>query len=268
MPFLSIAGHSDPAGANRADVCVRTVRGRSLIGSCDHETDILEKLGQERRFSEGEVVVRIDEDRGFVGWIVSGSAIMRRTLRNGRSQIVGLLMPGDFVGQSLGRAFAGEVIAADQLALRRFRRVQFDAIVDAVPALRRSLFDKTLSELDATREMLLLLGQKNVRERVASYMLMMSRRTGTPPVDGRARFRNPLRRTAMAEFLGLALETVSRQVSELKREGLIGLDGTRGIVIEAWGLLVLETGDGSEKWPVASIVNASGTRLDKRRSSG
>ena len=53
----------------------------------------------------------------------------------------------------------------------------------------------------------------------------------------------PLTREAMADYLGLTLETVSRQISALKREGIITLEGKRKVIIPDFDRLQIETGD-------------------------
>ena len=89
-----------------------------------------------------------------------------------------------------------------------------------------------LDELDAARDWMLLLGRKTAREKIASFMLMVAKRTKLPEDSGDAgRIELPLTREAMADYLGLTLETVSRQVSSLKRDGIIRLDGKRGVDI-------------------------------------
>jgi CRP/FNR family transcriptional regulator len=56
----------------------------------------------------------------------------------------------------------------------------------------------------------------------------------------------PLTREAMADYLGLTLETVSRQISALKREGVIHLEGKRHVTVPDYGLLLEVAGDDSD----------------------
>ena len=56
----------------------------------------------------------------------------------------------------------------------------------------------------------------------------------------------PLTREAMADYLGLTLETVSRQISALRREGVIALDGKRRVIVPDFNRLVAESGDDSD----------------------
>ena len=79
----------------------------------------------------------------------------------------------------------------------------------------------TLDELDAAREWMLLLGRKTAREKIASLLAIIARRDAAlkpaAAKGGRWSFDLPLTREEMADYLGLTLETVSRQMSALKR---------------------------------------------------
>ena len=64
--------------------------------------------------------------------------------------------------------------------------------------------------------------------------------------QGRMTIDMPLTREAMADYLGLTLETVSRQISALKRDGLIELEGKRHIIVPDFDRLLEEAGDDSD----------------------
>jgi CRP/FNR family transcriptional regulator len=96
---------------------------------------------------------------------------------------------------------------------------------------------------------MLLLGRKTAREKIASFLSIIARRDATVPNTGglgEVSFDLPLTREAMADYLGLTLETVSRQMSGLKKDGVIRLEGKRHIVIPDFDLLMDETGDDAD----------------------
>ena len=98
-------------------------------------------------------------------------------------------------------------------------------------------------------EWMLLLGRKTAREKIASFIAIIARREAAlqkREPGGRMRIELPLTREAMADYLGLTLETVSRQISALKREGVIELQGKRTIVLPDFAQLVGESGDDSD----------------------
>lgn len=84
----------------------------------------------------------------------------------------------------------------------------------------------TLDELDAAREWMLLLGRKTARERIASFLCILARREAAlhhKTVTGAISIDLPLTREELADYLGLTQETVSRQISALRRDGILDL---------------------------------------------
>jgi CRP/FNR family transcriptional regulator len=117
-----------------------------------------------------------------------------------------------------------------------FSRRDFDAFAREHPALEHKLLQRTLGELDRTRRWMLLLGRKSAGERVASFIIEMSERLVEQGCQGThdqplKRFTLPFSRQQVADVLGLTIETVSRQFTRLKSEGLIDLPSRREVEI-------------------------------------
>ena len=113
------------------------------------------------------------------------------------------------------------------------------------PHIAQRLLEMTLDELDAAREWMLVLGRKTAREKIASLLAIIARRNalvGTAD-DHAVTLELPLTREAMADYLGLTLETVSRQISALKRDGVIVLTGKRHVAVPDLVRLMAEAGD-------------------------
>ena len=107
----------------------------------------------------------------------------------------------------------------------------------------------TLDELDAAREWMLVLGRKTAREKIASLLSIIARRDSSVnmrQVTDQLTFDLPLTREAMADYLGLTLETVSRQISALRKDGVIVLDGKRHVTVPDMGRLLEEAGDDAD----------------------
>ena len=93
---------------------------------------------------------------------------------------------------------------------------------------------------------MLLLGRKTAREKVSSLLVILAyhdaAQSGHSPADGLF-FPVLLTRSAMADYLGLTIETVSRQFSALKDDGIIILDDSQHICVPDFAMLLNETGD-------------------------
>lgn len=234
--------------AHDCDGC--PIRHRAVCARC--ETDELEQLEQikyYRSYEAGQTVTWSGDQMEFVGSVVSGIATLTQTMEDGRTQMVGLLLPSDFVGRPGRDRAAYNVVAVTDMVMCCFRRKPFEGMMVATPHIAERLLEMTLDELDAAREWMLVLGRKTAREKIASLLAIIARRDATLKMQsarGRLVFDLPLTREAMADYLGLTLETVSRQISALKRDGVIELEGKRHITIPDMGRLLEEAGDDSD----------------------
>ncbi|MEC8195809.1 MAG: helix-turn-helix domain-containing protein, partial [Pseudomonadota bacterium] len=125
----------------------------------------------------------------------------------------------------------------------------FETMMLETPHVAQRLLEMTLDELDAAREWMLVLGRKTAREKIASLLSIIGRRDVSlklEGVGGKIVFDLPLTREAMADYLGLTLETVSRQMSALKRDGVIQLEGKRHVTVPSFERLLDEAGDDSD----------------------
>lgn len=177
----------------------------------------------------------------FVGSVVSGTATIERLMEDGRKQTMGLLLPSDFIGRPGRNIAMFDVTAVTDVTLCCFRRESFEKMVAETPHISQRMLEMALDELDAARDWMLLLGRKTAREKIATFLMMVVRRTETE-ANHEAQFDLPLTRDAMADFLGLTIETVSRQFSNLRKDGLIVLQDKRAILIPDTEALRAEAG--------------------------
>jgi CRP/FNR family transcriptional regulator len=185
----------------------------------------------------------------FVGSVVTGIASLTQTMEDGRTQMVGLLLPSDFVGRPGREGAAYDVVATTDLVMCCFRKKPFERMMIETPHIAQRLLEMTLDELDAGREWMLVLGRKTAREKIASLLSIIARRDASLKLSGMQGplvFDLPLTREAMADYLGLTLETVSRQMSALKRDGVIQLEGKRHVTIPDLSRLLEEAGDDAD----------------------
>ncbi len=226
------------------------IRHRAVCARCDaDELALLEDIKYYRSFSAGQTVMWAGDRMDFVASVVSGVASLTQTMEDGRTQMVGLLLPSDFVGRP-GRAVASyTVTATSDLVTCCFRRKPFEQMISSTPHIAHRLLEMTLDELDAAREWMLVLGRKTAREKIASLLAIIARRDAIAqqgPKTNSVVFDLPLTREAMADYLGLTLETVSRQISSLKKDGVIALEGKRRVIVHDIDRLMEEAGDDSD----------------------
>lgn len=226
------------------------IRHRAVCARCEtDELARLEEMKYYRSFEAGKTVVWSGDRMDFVASVVTGIATLTQTMEDGRRQIVGLLLPSDFVGRPGREVAAYDVTATTDLVMCCFRKKPFEEMMLATPHVGQRLLEMTLDELDAAREWMLLLGRKTAREKIASLLAIIARRHAllASSQKGKAvQVELPLTREAMSEYLGLTLETVSRQISALKRDGVIEIAGKRHVTIPDFDRLIEESGDDSD----------------------
>lgn len=226
------------------------IRYRAVCATCEApELAALESSKYYRRYEAGQVVVLAGERMDFVASVVSGVAGLTQTMEDGRTQMVGLLLPSDFLGRPGRDSSPYHVTALSELLLCCFRRRPFEGLLRSSPRIAARLLDMTLDDLDAARDWLLLLGRKSAREKIASFLTILARRDAMlrpGGAGGPVVLDLPLTRESMADYLGLTLETVSRQISALKRDGVIALEGSRRVTVPDFQRLVMESGDDSD----------------------
>lgn len=230
------------------------IRHRAVCARCDD--DELEQLNQikfYKTYTAGQTIAMRGDALDVVASVVAGTATLERAIEDGRTQLVGLLLPSDFIGRPGRDTLQYDVTAVTDVTLCCFQRKPFEALLTRIPHVQERLLEMALDELDAARDWMLLLGRKTAREKIASFLMLIAKRTVHP--DGQvlgdlSRIELPISREAMANFLGLTIETVSRQFTGLRKDGVIELDGNRSVRIPDLETLLLESGDDSDGGPL------------------
>ena len=222
------------------------IRHRAICARCDDdELSRLETIKSYKTFEAGQPIIwRGDELLTFAS-VVKGIASLSRTMEDGRTQVVGLLLPSDFIGRP-GREYVDfDVTAVTEVTLCQFQRKPFEALVEDVPHISQRMMEMALDELNAAREWMVLLGRKTAREKIATFLEMIVRRS-TISDHAAAHYSLPLTREEIANFLGLTLETISRQLSVMKKDGIVEFEGRRTFVIKDLAALHAASGDDAD----------------------
>lgn len=182
----------------------------------------------------------------FVSSIVAGVASLSKTLEDGRTQMVGLMLPSDFIGRPGRKEIEFDVTATTDITLCCFEREPFEKLVEQTPHVAHRLIELTLDELDAARDWMLLLGRKTAREKIATFVEMLVQRSHIDDVAPAGKIALPMTRDQIANYLGLTLETVSRQFSALKKDGIIDFDDRKSFIVVDTAALHDATGDDAD----------------------
>ncbi|MDX8449822.1 Crp/Fnr family transcriptional regulator [Mesorhizobium captivum] len=166
--------------------------------------------------------------------VLSGVVKLTKSLSDGRQQIVGLQFAPDFLGQPFKAKSAIHAEAATTVSLCSFPKAAIEQMMKQSPELEHRLLRQTLNELDEAREWMVTLGCKTAPEKVASFLLMIARNIGSSvgPAARSACFDLPLTRADISDFLGITNETVSRQLTRLRMDGVIRIENNRRVTVD------------------------------------
>ena len=190
----------------------------------------LSKHSSRRKIDAGCEFIGQGENVASYSNILKGVVKLSKVMADGRQQIVGLQFAPDF----MGRPFLGEsrmtAEAATDTEICVFPRRAMERLISETPELEHHLHNQALKELDEARDWMLTLGRKTAQEKVASFLALIADNSD-PEFDRDSVFELPLSRSEIADFLGLTIETVSRQMTKLRKEGVIRIENNRHITV-------------------------------------
>lgn len=217
------------------------VRNRAICADLERdELAALNAIGRRRDVAAGEQLLWEGDEAALVATVVDGVMKLSSQTTDGREQILGLVYPSDFLGRPFGETTPYGVEALTDARVCVFERRDFDRFAREHPRLEHKLLERTLAELDRTRRWMLLLGRMNAEQKIASFLIEMADRLGHTQDCGAGfaagdgaplRIELPMTRQQIADVLGLTIETVSRQLTRLKRDGIIDLPSRREVTI-------------------------------------
>ncbi len=188
-----------------------------------HWLDPLAPAGMIVRLGRNAEIMAQDEPSDYCYQIVSGCVRTAMVMEDGRRQIGEFLFAGDLLGyETTGRQpYAASSIT--EVTLRRFRRSAIENYAARDAAFDQNLRQYLATQLRAARNRLALLGRGTAGERIMSFLREMQ---GRLCVASGAAFEIPMKLTDVADYLGLALETVCRGMADLRKAGVISANRT------------------------------------------
>jgi CRP/FNR family transcriptional regulator, nitrogen fixation regulation protein len=178
----------------------------------------LDRIGTRRSYSRDNEIYADGDSADCWYKVVSGTVRICKLLGDGRRHISEFYFAGDCFGQTAAGARVVSAEAVGDVMVMRYPRRLADRLMDEDQRLARCLYDETLRDLVHSQARMLLLGRMTAAERVASFLLdVAERRDAIRTVD------LPMSRNDIADYLGLAIETVCRVLSAFKRDGVIGI---------------------------------------------
>jgi CRP/FNR family transcriptional regulator len=189
----------------------------------------LEFLAHALSLKRGATLFAQDDPAEYVYNLTAGVVRLYILLPDGRRQIIGFCLPGDFLGLALADHYGFSADAVDPVIACRYSRQAFSDFVDIKPHLLRRIHEFSTHELSLAHDQMVILGRRNATEKVASFLIGLRDRWSRIDGHSSVHIALPMSRRDIADFPGLTIETVSRTLSRLARDKQIVIvpDGVR-----------------------------------------
>ncbi|MFM7083875.1 MAG: Crp/Fnr family transcriptional regulator [Hyphomicrobium sp.] len=194
----------------------------------------LAKIAKQRRVASGEKLLNEKPPDTTCFIIHSGIAKIIASHADGENQLVGLKFPSEFVGYPFSTSPLLYAEAATDMEICSFQRSAFECLMEKNPDLEHAILQCTLHELEAAQDWIHMISRKTAEERIASLLLLMVRKMRPNVISKKLqqkfiKIEMPINRAEVSECLGLRLETVSRQMTEFKSDGILATGPHRSI---------------------------------------
>lgn len=215
-----------PAGRNTvacASCCLQSVCLPGDLGASD-----LERFGEiattKRKVARGTSLYRAGDPFDALYAVRSGAFKTVGVSHIGDEKVTGFHLPGELLGlEAINAGRHGyEAIALEDSEVCAIPFAALEKMALAVPALQSKLFRVLSGDIARDHGLMLLLGSMSAEQRLAAFLLSLSRRYQRLGFSAE-RFMLRMTRDEIGNYLGLTLETVSRLLSRFQKEGVIGV---------------------------------------------
>jgi len=197
-----------------------------LAVSVDELDELEDIMRRGRPLKRGEHLFRASDPFESVFAVRSGAVKTYALSEEGEEQVTGFYLPGEIVGMD-GISTAHHMSSAKTLETSSVCEIPFSRLEELsskIPSLQHHFFSLMSREIQADRELHMLLSKKSADDRIASLLLSISARQQRRGLSAQ-RIRLPMSRYDIANYLGLAVETVSRIFTRFQQQGMLAVEG-------------------------------------------
>ena len=195
----------------------------SWMNALDEGRDTLRAMGGVQHFTADQEIFADGDDAELFFKVVSGVVRTCKFLSDGRRQIEAFYGAGDVFGFEAGERYSLTAEAVSDCNLVSYRRRSVQAAAPRDEILSGQLISYAMHSVAHAQKHAFLLGRRSAAEKVASFLLDWAPRSGGALVT------LAMSRQDIADYLGLTIETVSRTLSQMERDGLIIIPSAREI---------------------------------------
>ncbi|PID49853.1 MAG: Crp/Fnr family transcriptional regulator [Proteobacteria bacterium] len=176
------------------------------------------------KITKKNYLYRRDDQHFAIYAVKSGAIKISLSTSDGEEQILGFYLPGDLVGFDAlahGR-YSCDAQALEDTLVCELKMDAFQGLCASLPSMLNGMMRQVGIEIEREQYLLLTLGQMRTEERLATFLLGISERNQQRGFS-RKEFYLPMPRHDLANYLGMAVETLSRMFSRLQEENMISV---------------------------------------------
>ena len=163
---------------------------------------------------------------------------------SGEEHIVGFFLPGEIIGLDAidTETHPTTAKALEESTLCEIPFDQVERLSAKIHNLQMHMYRLLSREIREDQELQMLLGKKTAEERIGTFLLNLSNRCKQRKLSA-SLFRLPMARTDIANYLGLAVETVSGVFTRLQSQNILSVDGKEVEILDHHQLCVVAHND-------------------------
>ena len=204
------------------------------LGLNQEEMSLLDHIVKRKQtIRRGQIMFKAGQALDYIYAIRSGSAKTYLTTGDGRVQITGLHVPGELLGLSAidSKRYSCEAMALETTSVCKISVERLEAVADRIPAVHYQMLRIMSNQICDNEHLMMLLGKHSAEERLAAFLLGLSRRFAARNYSAR-QFNFSMSRGDIGNYLGMAEETVCRLLSRLQDLGLIRVQRRQVAVLD------------------------------------
>ena len=201
-----------------SDLCLPRGLSGEELDKLEHAIEKTIKIGKK------EHLYRRDDQHHAIYAVKSGALKTALSTTDGEEQILGFYLPGDLLGFD---AFARGKHSCDAVALEdtlvcELKMDAFQDLCGSIPSMRSGMMRQVGFEIEREHQLLLTLGQMRTEARLATFLVGISERNQARGFSSKEYYLS-MPRHDLANYLGMAVETLSRMFSRLQEDGIINV---------------------------------------------
>ena len=194
-------------------------------GLTAEELEVFEQaISRKKPLEKSEYLYRAGEEMTSLYTVKTGGFKANIDSLDGQENIVGFFLPGELMGLDgiASGQYQCDMIALGDAHVCQLSYRDFERVSEKFPVLRQEILSVSSNNMTTAQKMLMFIGKRPVEERLAMFLISISQRFKARGLS-ESRFQLPMSRHDIANYLGMAPETISRQFKKLQDQDLVSI---------------------------------------------